>query len=439
MAAYFGTDGIRGEAHVVLTETLAFRLGQSLAALHAKTVVIGMDTRESGPMLARGVEQGARSMGIDVMHLGVVSTPMLAWISQSLDCFGVMITASHNPYRDNGLKVFDSGRKLFLNDEAILESVLQGETILPVSIREGVLLESVDPWQYYLPLFLRFLRKTDKRIALDFANGATHRYGPKVFSMMTEHAEFIGVEPNGFNINEGVGSTHVETLRTLVLEHHLDLGFAFDGDGDRVLAIDKDGTLIDGDQLIYWIAVHLKERGILNDAKVVLTKMSNLGILKALRNRGIDVHIVDVGDKYVIDALDQNNWSIGGENSGHIINRRLLPTGDGVLNAAYILSLMEDTGRSFGDLLGEVRMYPDKLVNLKGIDRTIAKHEAVQNAVREIQEELGEDGKVLVRASGTEALIRISVSAETEEIVEGHIRRLSELIRSLAANKGEPL
>jgi phosphoglucosamine mutase len=437
MAAYFGTDGIRGEAHVVLSEPLAFRLGQSLAALRAKTVVIGMDTRESGEMLARGVEQGARSMGIDVMRLGVVPTPMLAWVSQTLECFGVMITASHNPYRDNGLKVFDAGRKLFLQDEATLEAILQGTSPLPPAQGEGVLLQGVDPWRFYWPLFLRFLRKTDLRIGLDFANGATYRYGPKIFRAMSDHVHLIGVEPNGTNINEGVGSTHIEALRQLVLEHRLDLGFSFDGDGDRVLAVDKDGSLIDGDQLIYFIAVHLQERGMLKDSTVVLTKMSNLGILKALGRKGIAVHTVDVGDKYVIDALDAHNWSIGGENSGHIINRPLLPTGDGVLNAAYILSLMEDTGRTFADVLSEVRMYPDKLVNLKGVDRSLAKHEAVLAAVNEIREELGEDGKVLVRASGTEPLIRISVSAETEEAVARHIDRLSRLIRSLAANKEE--
>jgi phosphoglucosamine mutase len=433
--AYFGTDGIRGEAHVVLTEELAFRLGQSLAALDAATVVVGMDTRESGEMLSRGVEMGARSMGIDVMLLGVVPTPMLAWVSQSLECFGVMITASHNPYRDNGLKVFDSGRKLFLHDEAVLEAILQGTTALPPSKGEGVRLQGIDPWRFYWPLFLRFLRKTDLRIGLDFANGATYRYGPQIFRAMSDNIRPIGIQPNGTNINEGVGSTHIEALRKLVLEEHLDLGFSFDGDGDRVLAVDKDGTLIDGDQLIYFIAIHLQERGLLKDSTVVLTKMSNLGILKALQRKGIAVHTVDVGDKYVIDALDANNWSIGGENSGHIINRRLLPTGDGVLNAAYIVSLMEDTGRTFADVLSEVRMYPDKLVNLKGYDRSLAKHPSVQAAVREIQEELGEDGKVLVRASGTEQLIRISVSAETEAAVERHIDRLSQLIRSLAANK----
>lgn len=437
MAAYFGTDGIRGEAHVVLTESLAYRLGQSLYALHAKTVVIGMDTRESGPMLANGVEQGARNMGIDVMHLGVVSTPMLAWMSQSLECFGVMITASHNPFQDNGLKVFESGRKLFLNDEATLEAVLQGEIVLPKATQEGVLLQGIDPWDFYLPLFLRFMHKTNLRIGLDFANGATFRYGPKVFAMMSSHVHAIGIEPDGRNINLGVGSTHIEALRALVLDQKLDLGFSFDGDGDRVLAVDKNGSLIDGDQLIYWIAVHLQERGMLKDSTVVLTKMSNLGIIKALKRHRIAVHTVDVGDKYVIDALEQNQWSIGGENSGHIINRRLLPTGDGVLNAAYIVSLMEETGRDFGDLLSEVQMYPDRLVNIRGIDRSLAKHETVRAAVSEIQQELGEDGKVLVRASGTEPLIRISVSAETEEVVARHIDRLTQLIRSLDANKEE--
>jgi len=437
MAAYFGTDGIRGEAHVVLTEELAFRLGQSLAALRAQTVVIGMDTRESGEMLTRGVNNGARSMGIDAMLLGVVPTPMLAWVSQTLECFGVMITASHNPYRDNGLKVFNAGRKLFLQDEATLEAILQGTAPLPPGNGEGVVLEGIDPWRFYWPLFLRFVRKTDLRIGLDFANGATYRYGPKIFRALADDIRTIGVEPNGVNINEGVGSTHIDALRKLVLEEHLDLGFAFDGDGDRVLAVDKDGTLIDGDQLIYFIAVHLQERGMLKDATVVLTKMSNLGILKALKQKGIKVHTVDVGDKYVIDALDANQWSIGGENSGHIINRRLLPTGDGVLNAAYIVALMEDTGRRFSDVLSEIRMYPDKLVNLKGFDRTLAKHEAVLTAVKEIQEVLGDDGKVLVRASGTEPLIRISVSAATQAVVDLHIDRLTRLIRSLAANKEE--
>jgi phosphoglucosamine mutase len=400
-------------------------------------IVIGIDTRESGPMLAQGIEDGACSRGIDVLHLGVVPTPVLAFVSQELGCFGVMITASHNPFQDNGIKIFDSGKKLFLEDEAKLEAVLNNQLAIDKPLATGVVLQGMDAFPLYFQLYLPFLRKSPKRIGLDFANGATYQYGPRVFQTILDAPVILGDHPDGKNINLGVGSTHLEALRKAILEQHLDYGFAFDGDGDRVLVVDSDGSIIDGDQLIYLIACHLKRLGQLKDNMVVLTKMSNLGIIKALERQGISVVTTDVGDKYVIDALDQNNYSIGGENSGHIINRSLLNTGDGVLNAAYLIAILEDIGSDFKTLLSDIQMFPDRLENIRGVDRLIAKHPDVQQAVAKIQSSLGSNGKILVRASGTEPLIRVSVSAPTLEEVNRHIQTVIAIIDRLAATQEE--
>ncbi|MCK7484762.1 MAG: phosphoglucosamine mutase [Bacillus subtilis] len=433
MPKYFGTDGIRGEAGTFLTAELATRVGESLSVLHASKVVIGMDTRESGPLLAKGIEEGALSVGVDVLHLGIVPTPVLAFVAQELKCFGVMITASHNPFQDNGIKIFDAGKKLFLNDEAQLEAVLNHQITINQPASTGKILPKIDVFPLYYQLFLPFLRKTSKRIGLDFANGATYLYGPRVFQTILDHPVILGNQPDGKNINLGVGSTHLEALQAVVRDHQLDYGFAFDGDGDRVLVVDRDLSIIDGDQLIYLIACHLKRLGQLRDNTVVLTKMSNLGIIKALERQGIAVITTDVGDKYVIDALDQFNYSIGGENSGHIINRALLNTGDGVLNAAYLIHILEDIGSDLKTLLADILMFPDRLENIRGVDRALAKHPEVIEAVATIQRTLGTNGKILVRASGTEPLLRISVSAPTIEEVNRHIQTIATIIHRLSS------
>ncbi len=426
---YFGTDGIRGVAYEFLSEELAFRVGTSLSVLNLKNVVIGKDTRESGSMLAKAIIAGAKAVGLNTLYLGIVSTPMLSYISGKLGYVGVMITASHNPYQDNGIKVFNVGKKLYAAEESALEDVLNGVAKAPLLADQGRSIASVDPYKLYYKLFHHMHIKTSLKIGLDLANGATYAIGKRVFQKMTPYLEIIGDQPDGKNINLGVGSTHLEQLINLVKTKKLDVGFAFDGDGDRLLAIDSDGSIIDGDKLIYIIANYLKTKNRLNENTVVLTKMSNLGIMKALDRSGIKTIQTDIGDKYVLEALETNNYTLGGENSGHVINRYLLNTGDGVLNAVLLVKIMKETKKSLRELTQDVTLYPDKLLNLKEIDKALLKDPIVIAEVEKAKKALGNEGLVLVRASGTEPLIRISVQAPTEAIVDSTIESIVKAIK----------
>lgn len=428
---YFGTDGIRGVADEFLTVELATRLGRCLSLLSYKRLIIGMDTRDSSLRLAEGVQKGALEVGIDTALLGVVPTPLLAFASMQYQCLGVMITASHNPYQDNGLKVFQNGKKLFLDDEAALEKGLNHPEILLASSYKGQVFQANNVIFEYLSLYQNLLSITEEPIAFDFANGATSLLGPALFSKYFPNMVSIGTTPDGFNINRGVGSTHLEAISELVKTHHCRYGLAFDGDGDRVLMVDEQGHEINGDQLIYVIAKYLKSTNQLNHDTVVLTKMSNLGVIQALENHGIHVVQTDVGDKYVIDAMDQNNFQLGGENSGHIINRLLINTGDGMLNAAYLFMILRTLNQSISSLSQEIEWYPDRLVNLKGMNRDLVKHPDILALVSSIEQELGKYGKILVRASGTEPLIRISCSARTEELVHHYIDVIKQKLISL--------
>ncbi len=428
---YFGTDGIRGVADEFLTVELATRLGRSLSLLSSKKLIIGMDTRDSSKRLAEGVLQGALEVGIDVALLGVVPTPLLAFASMQYQCLGVMITASHNPYQDNGLKVFQSGKKLFLDDEEALEKGLNNPKILVPASDKGQIFQANNVINDYLSLYQNLLALTQEPIAFDFANGATSLLGPTLFAKYFPNMLTIGTTPDGFNINRGVGSTHLEAVSEVVKTHHCRYGLAFDGDGDRVLMVDEQGHEINGDQLIYVIAKYLKSTNQLNHDTVVLTKMSNLGVIQALESHGIHVIQTDVGDKYVIDAMDQFDFQLGGENSGHIINRLLINTGDGMLNAAYLFMILRKTGESLSSLSQEIEWYPDRLVNLKGMNRDLVKHPEIRALVTSIEQELGKYGKILVRASGTEPLIRISCSAKTEELVNHYIDVIKQKLISL--------
>ncbi|PKL01453.1 MAG: phosphoglucosamine mutase [Tenericutes bacterium HGW-Tenericutes-1] len=432
---YFGTDGIRGVAYDFLNEELAFKVGTSLSVLNLKNVVIGRDTRESGSMLAKAIIAGAKAVGLNTLYLGVVSTPMLSYISGKLGSVGVMITASHNPYQDNGIKVFKIGKKLYASEESALEDILNDVHKAPILGEHGRSIASVDPYKLYYKLFHHMHIKTSLKIGLDLANGATYAIGKRIFQKLTPYLEIIGDLPDGKNINLGVGSTHLEKLIELVQSKKLDVGFAFDGDGDRLLAIDSDGSIIDGDKLIYIIANYLKEKNRLNDNTVVLTKMSNLGIIKALSRNGIQTIQTDVGDKYVLEALETNNYTLGGENSGHVINRYLLNTGDGVLNAVLLVKIMKETKKSLRELCQDVTLYPDKLVNLRDIDKALIKDPSVIETVEKAKFTLGEDGLVLVRASGTEPLIRISVQAKTETMVDSTIETIVQAIKNAEQTK----
>lgn len=429
---YFGTDGIRGVAYEFLTEELAYKVGTSLSTLGLSNVVVGRDTRESGSMLAQAIINGAKAVGMNALFLGVVSTPMLSYISGQLGYVGVMITASHNPFQDNGIKVFKAGKKLFEKEEAVLEAVLNDEVKTTIISEHGKTLENIDAYQLYSKLYSSILTKSNLKIGLDLANGATYAIAQKIYKKIASNLYVIGNQPDGRNINFQVGSTHLEALTKLIKDEKLDIGFAFDGDGDRILAIDSDGSVIDGDVLIYIIANYLKSNNLLRDNTVVLTKMSNLGIIKSLEKRSIKTLQTDVGDKYVLEALENNDFTIGGENSGHIINRLLLNTGDGVLNSVFLLKILKETKLSLKDLSSEVKLYPDKLVNLKNIDKTVLKNPEVISLIEEVKSRLGSNGKVLVRASGTEPLIRVSVQAPTVEVVEEAVNQIVKVIQDKA-------
>lgn len=433
MGKYFGTDGIRGKAYEFLSSQLANVVGQSLVVLDNELLLIAKDTRESGIMLVEAIKAGAMASGIDVIDLGVLPTPVLAYLSKIHHSIGVMVTASHNPYQDNGIKIFDSGNKLFAQMETKIERMLDGIEKIPTRSKIGKELSIADPFSEYHKLFTSIFVPSHLAIGLDLANGATCATAKQIFSAFSPSIFYIGDTPDGKNINQQVGSTHLDAIISLVRTNHLDLGFAFDGDGDRVLVVDANGTVYDGDYLIYILADYLKANRLLKHDTVVLTKMSNLGIIKALSELGIRTIQTDIGDKYVLEELQKNNYVLGGENSGHIINRTLLETGDGVLNAALILRILTVSGRSLAELTSRITMYPDQLLNLRGIPSALATHPDVQALVESIRVELGTDGKILVRASGTEPLIRIFVSASTKEIVENKVEEIRLLLESLSS------
>ncbi len=436
MAKYFGTDGIRGRYNSELTNSLAFKVGQSLkSVLGTKRLVIGMDTRESSSELLQSVISGAHSIGIDVMNAGVVSTPLISHYSKQKEVSGVMITASHNPYYDNGIKVFNKGNKLSEDEELGIESYIDGDESTVVK-ETGKIFSGEDVLDLYLDLFDSLdLNKTSLRVGYDSANGANYLISYGILKEMCEVQYQIGYKPDGMNINEGVGSTHLEAITKLVKEKNLDIGLSFDGDGDRVLIVDKDLDVIDGDLIIYIIADYLKDKGLLNKDTVVLTSMSNLGIIKAFERKEIKVVLTNVGDKYVLEELNKHGYSIGGENSGHVILRDYINTGDGLLVGAYLLNILEETGKTLKELTSDIKMWPQTMVNIKTNDNEILNDSRVIKVIDEVKDILGSNGKVLVRASGTEPLIRVTISCELKSDVEKYVNLIVNVINKVKEEK----
>ncbi len=431
---YFGTDGIRGEAGVKLTSSLAYNLGKALSKLNNDTVVIAFDTRRIKDMLAYSVAAGAMSMGLDVIIAGVLPTPALIYYSQVKEILGVMITASHNPYMDNGLKVLNNGVKLSEAEELIVEEAIE-EDLKSTKIGEVTNFYKSEYINHVEDTYFKLLEQTanyttDKKVVIDCANGATYHTAPSIFSLVTSDLIVLADNPNGVNVNHGVGSTHLDYIKSEVVKNKAFVGFAFDGDGDRVLAVDENGVTFDGDQLIYIITKYLAKNDQLNKNTVVFTRMSNLGLINKLNQDGIKVSLTDVGDKYVVRELMANNYSVGGENSGHIIMPDILKTGDGTLVALYLLKILEEENKTLSELTKDVIMYKDKMVNLKVKDKSIINTETVQTKVKEIENKLGNNGKVILRASGTENVLRVSVMALTQEIVDENINELVNLIMS---------
>jgi phosphoglucosamine mutase len=421
---YFGTDGIRGKAYDFINFDLAFAVGRSMQLFDTDKIIVSRDTRESGLMIVNAIKQGAKASGIDVIDIDILATPILAYMTELNDCFGIMITASHNPYVDNGIKIFNRGKKLLPEQEQLIEDVIDELKELEQPKKVGKELEDIHALNQYDNLFKDLIYKSKICLVLDFANGATIKSGKFIFTQISSQLTFIGDEPNGRNINKDCGSTHINHLKEYVNRNKCDLGFAFDGDGDRLMAVSGNGKVIDGDYLIYIYATYLKEKGLLKNDTVVMTKMSNLAIINALKDKGIKVIETDIGDKYVFQALDKYDATIGGENSGHVINRYLFDSGDGVLNAAFLVKILTEKNCSIEDLTEGIELYPERMVNLRNIDKDLAKNKEIVSLVENIRKELGDFGKVLVRPSGTEPVIRVSASAKTIEKVDEVVQKI---------------
>lgn len=417
---YFGTDGIRGKYNEFITKELSYKLGRSLSVLGCNKLVVAQDTRMSSDILSKYLISGAMSAGIEVINAGVIPTQALIYYSKINNIFGVMITASHNMYEDNGLKVVKYGKKLSNFEEKVIEEYLD-EDIIIKELFELPIDNSVE--NLYYNNLENFSICSNLKIIIDCANGATFKIAPTIFNNVTNNLIVLADNPNGKNINENVGSTNLNNIIDNFKDY--DIAFSFDGDGDRVLVV-EDGKIIDGDQIIYLIAKYLKENNALNNNTVVLTMMSNIGILKSLESIGIKYVLTNVGDKYVVKELLENNYSIGGENSGHIILPEIIPTGDGILVSLLLLKIMKEHNCKLSDFLDGIDLYEDKMVNLKVNNKDIIYSDIVQNEINKIQEEI--DGKVIVRKSGTENLIRLTVMAKTKKEVDKYMKRLINLI-----------
>lgn len=426
---YFGTDGIRGVPNKKLTIDLAAKLGMALQILGCEDVVIATDTRISKDMLAYAIASGAMSRGMNVYFAGVMPTPALIYTSLVKNITGVMITASHNPYTDNGIKVLNKGVKLTDEEECLIEDLIDNPKEYEGPIGKLVFEDSIK--NQYCDFLLTKIKRTNLKICIDCAHGATSTTAPIIFGKITDNLIVTAASPDGYNINNGVGSTHLDYLKNQVLDNKCDLGFAFDGDGDRVLVVDEKGNTIDGDMIIYLLARYLKQNGKLNDNKVVLSIMSNLGLISDLNKNGIEVIETPVGDKYVVRALKQYNLSIGGENSGHIILPEELPTGDGVLVAILVTKLLEETNTRISDWIKDVVMYSDKMINIKVENKQkVLENKYLFDRIEQIKEELNNDCKIIVRPSGTEELVRVSVMAQTKELVDKYIDELVDMVNN---------
>lgn len=427
---YFGTDGIRGVPNDTLKPELVLRLGQALQVLGESELVLGTDTRVSKDMLSAAIVAGATAVGINVHHIGVLPTPGVIYTSLKRGCLGVMITASHNPYQDNGIKVFYKGYKLTPEQEQAIEEYIDN----PVDYKGevGTFSKDITAKEDYIAFLKRQGVKTNFRIAIDCANGATVYTAPDVLRPYVASLFLIGDKPNGTNINLHCGSTHLEKLVPAVKQHGCDLGLAFDGDGDRIQVVLRDGRVFDGDHLLYLFGTTLKELGSLKKDKVVLTVMSNPGIEKAFEQAGIEVEETPVGDKNVFAKLEEEDLSLGGETSGHIILRDALPTGDGVLNGLSLLAILKEKGLAAMDEIMALPMYTEKYVNLRVPDKkAVAENEELQARIKEMLEEVNGDGKIVVRPSGTENLIRLNVMMKDPKVAEDDFHELAEKIRKI--------
>lgn len=447
MGKYFGTDGVRGIANTGLTPELAFKLGRCGGYILTRDterpkILIGRDTRISGPMLEGALVAGLLSIGAEVMRLGVISTPGVAYLTKATSSqAGVMISASHNPVEDNGIKFFSpDGFKLTDEQESEIEQLMDGEDNLPRPVGEniGVVNDYFVGGQKYLS-FLKDTVDNDFdgfKVAIDCAHGATSSLATHLFADLEADIVSMGSSPNGLNINDGVGSTHPETLQAFVTEKGADIGLAFDGDGDRLIAVDEKGNIVDGDQILYICAKYLNEKGYLRQSTVVSTIMSNIGFYKALEKNGMRSDKTAVGDRYVMEEMRRGNFNLGGEQSGHIIFLDYITTGDGMLSALQLVNVMKETGKPLSELASEMSIFPQVLRNVKVTDKNEALiNPRIQSEVAAVERELGDEGRVLVRPSGTEPLVRVMVEAPTKEACEKYVNQVVEVIEGLLGMK----
>ena len=428
MGKYFGTDGFRGEANKVLTVEHAFKGGRFLGWYYGKDhkakVVIGKDTRRSSYMFEYALVAGLTASGADVYLLHVTTTPSVSYVARTedFDC-GIMISASHNPFYDNGIKVINGmGHKLEAEVEAQIEAYIDGELEeLPLAEKEeiGRTVDHAAGRNRYIGHLISLATRSfkDKRVGLDCSNGSASAIAKSVYDALGAKTYVINNEPDGTNINTNCGSTHIEVLQQFVKEKKLDIAFAYDGDADRCIAVDENGSVVDGDLILYVCGKYLNEQGRLNGDTIGTTIMSNLGLYKACDKAGIRYEKTAVGDKYVYENMLQNNYSLGGEQSGHIIFSKYATTGDGILTSLLLMEVVMEKKQSLGKLVEEVKIYPQLLKNVRVADKKEARENpAVVKAVEEVAETLGDDGRILVRESGTEPVIRVMVEAATDEL-----------------------
>ncbi|MGI6451818.1 MAG: phosphoglucosamine mutase [Desulfitobacteriia bacterium] len=442
MGRLFGTDGVRGEANKELTPELAFRLGKAGAYVLGKgqkktKIVIGKDTRISGDMLEAALIAGICSMGADVMRVGVLPTPGIAYLTRTLQAAaGVVISASHNPYQDNGIKFFaGSGFKLPDEVEDEIEQTLGvlDKLEVPAGCEIGRIVEVENALDRYTDFLCgTAVPLTGMKIVLDCAHGAASVVGPKVLARLGAKVIPIFNQPDGVNINVRCGSTHPESLAEEVLQHGADVGLACDGDADRIIAVDENGQIIDGDYIMVICALALKEKGKLARDTLVVTVMSNLGLHKAVKNAGLKVYETKVGDRYVLEKLLETGTVLGGEQSGHIIFLEHNTTGDGLLSALQLLTVLKEKKAKLSELASQMERFPQVLLNTKVRDKeVIMNDELVKAKVREVQEHLGEEGRILVRPSGTEALIRVMLEGQDEQELEKLAGEVVEVIKTV--------
>ncbi len=440
MGKYFGTDGFRGEANVNLTVEHAFKVGRFLGWYygqdHKARVVIGKDTRRSSYMFEYALAAGLTASGADAYLLHVTTTPSVSYVTRTedFDC-GIMISASHNPYYDNGIKIINGkGHKMEAEVEDKIEAYIDGESgEIPLAQKEkiGRTIDYAAGRNRYIGYLISLATRSfkDMRIGLDCSNGSAFAIAKSVYDALGAKTYVINDGPNGTNINTNCGSTHIGILQDFVKEKKLDIGFAFDGDADRCIAVDENGNVVDGDLILYICGKYLKERGQLNGDTIVTTIMSNIGLYKACDKAGLRYEKTKVGDKYVYENMVQNNFVLGGEQSGHIIFSKHATTGDGILTSLMIMEVVMETKNSLAKLAEPVKIYPQLLKNVRVSDKKTARENpAVVSAVDAVAKALGDDGRILVRESGTEPVIRVMVEATTDELCAQYVGQVVDVM-----------